>query len=275
MKVILWGVRGQTATPGGSYIKYGGNSMTIEIRNSDDELLILDLGTGARLLGPALQKHKKKLKEYNILISSVQYDRILGLPFFVPILFTPQNVINIYGPISKDDQFKHKISESMSYVYFPVRMDELKADIHFKEIQENTENQIGVFKVKAMRINYVTDCYAYKIQIDNKTLVYVPSNEEEENDASLTNFCKDADMLIHDSFFWKDDDIKGWGRSTFLQALKRAHKAKVKKLVMFGLNPDHRDEFLEKAYNKLKEVNTKLGYNIDFVIGKELDEYIL
>ncbi len=273
MKVTLWGVRAQTATPGASYQKYGGNSLCIEIRDSEDNLLIIDLGTGARVLGPEVLKHPKKLKEYHILISSVQYDRILGLPFFIPI-FIPNNSINIYGPRSVvGSMFRNKISESMSYVYFPVRMDELKADLSFKELDEKTKYNIGSFSVEAKRTNYITDCYAYKVTSEDKTIVYISSNEDKSNNDDLTEFSKNADILIHDSFFWKEEDIKGWGRSSFKQAMARASKAKVKKLIMFGLNPKHTDSFLDKVSEKLKDFSEKC--NIDFEIGVELKNYIV
>ncbi len=274
MKITLWGVRAQTATPGAHYQKYGGNTFCIELRDSNDELLIMDLGTGARSLGPSLVKHEKKIYDYNILISSVQYDRILGLPFFVPILFISDFNVNIYGPkADEDEEFKHRLSESMSFKYFPVRMDELKANISFKEFPDNEEQQIGVFTVKAFRTNYLTDCYAYKIKSEGKELVYVSSNEKNENDDELTEFCKNADLLIHDAFFWKEENMKGWGRSSFRQAMERASKANVKKLILFGFNPKHKDGFLDKVYAILEKLNKEKNYNLDFEIAKELDEY--
>jgi ribonuclease BN (tRNA processing enzyme) len=275
MKVTLWGIRAQTATPGDAYKKYGGNTLSVEIRDSNDELLVIDLGTGARALGPALFNHDKKLTNYNILISSVQYDRILGLPFFVPILFIPTFNINIYGPVSTNDSpFKKRISESMSYNYFPVRMDELKAHISFIELPESEVNNIGSFNVETFRTNYITDCYAYKIKADDKTLVYVSSNEEsQEGDNGLTDFCKGADLLLHDAYFWKEENTEGWGRSSFRNALIRANKADVKKLVFYGLNPNHTDKVLDIAKEKIQEYINKKGINIDFSIGKEHDTF--
>lgn len=274
MKITLWGVRAQTATPGAKYQKYGGNSFCIELRDSNDELLIMDMGTGARLLGSSLMGHKKKIYDYNILISSVQYDRILGLPFFVPILFIPDFNVNIYGPKTEEKgEFIDRLSESMSFKYFPVRMDELKANISFREFPDNEEQQIGAYLVKAFKTNYITDCYAYKVKSEGKTIVYISSNEENEDSGELTEFCEDADLLIHDAFFWKEKDMKGWGRSSFRQAMDRASKAKVKKLILFGLNPKHNDEILDKIYNYLDKINEKKDYNLDFEIAKELSKY--
>jgi ribonuclease BN (tRNA processing enzyme) len=275
MKVTLWGVRAQTATPGDAYKKYGGNTLSVEIRDSDNNLLIIDLGTGARLMGSSLFNQEKKYAQYNILISSVQYDRILGLPFFVPILFIPTFNINIYGPISSDKNlFKKRISESMSYNYFPVRMDELKAEFKFIEIPEKKVIQIGGYEVEAFKTKYVTDCYAYKVKSDRKTLVYISSNEDStKDDNGLTEFCRNADILLHDSYFWNEKNMKGWGRSSFRKAMLRGYQAGVKKLILYGLNPQHTDKMLDKALERLKIYDQNKGYNLDFTIGKELDTY--
>lgn len=277
MNITLWGIRAQTATPGGDFQKYGGNTFCMEVRDSNDNLLVVDLGTGAKNLGPALFKHNKKISEYNILISSVQYDRMLGLPFFAPILFIPNFKINIHGPVSEGKfTFRHKITESMSYVYFPVRIDELKAELSFTELENHKEYDIGVFKVFTYRTNYLTDCYAYKIiTSDGKTLVYVSSHENTNDDITkgLTAFCSNADIIFHDAFFWKELNTNGWGRSTYIEALERAYKAGVKKLVLYGLNPNHTDDFLDKIFHKLKEINDKNRYNIEFEIAIEGKSY--
>ncbi len=46
MKVRFWGVRGSIASPGPKTVRYGGNTTCIEIRTDNNELIILDAGTG-------------------------------------------------------------------------------------------------------------------------------------------------------------------------------------------------------------------------------------
>src|ERR1051326_6912430 len=48
--VRFWGTRGSIATPGEDTNKYGGNTSCNEVRGGD-QLLILDAGTGLRVLG--------------------------------------------------------------------------------------------------------------------------------------------------------------------------------------------------------------------------------
>jgi len=51
--VKFWGVRGSIPTPGPTTVHYGGNTSCVEVR-ADGRIIILDAGTGLRLLGRQL-----------------------------------------------------------------------------------------------------------------------------------------------------------------------------------------------------------------------------
>ena len=50
MYVRFWGVRGSTPTPIKTNLRYGGNTPCIEVRLKNDDLFVLDCGTGFRQL---------------------------------------------------------------------------------------------------------------------------------------------------------------------------------------------------------------------------------
>ena len=54
-RIRLWGVRGSIPVPGEGTVRYGGNTSCVEVR-ADGEIIILDAGSGIRLLGLALDK---------------------------------------------------------------------------------------------------------------------------------------------------------------------------------------------------------------------------
>src|SRR5665811_1691062 len=49
-RLRFWGVRGSIPTPGPTTVKYGGNTSCVEVR-ADGQIIVLDAGTGLRLLG--------------------------------------------------------------------------------------------------------------------------------------------------------------------------------------------------------------------------------
>src|SRR6266853_1760761 len=54
-RIRLWGVRGSIPVPGKGTVRYGGNTSCVEVR-ADGEIIVLDAGSGIRLLGLALDK---------------------------------------------------------------------------------------------------------------------------------------------------------------------------------------------------------------------------
>ena len=54
MKITCWGARGSIAVSGKDYVKYGGDTTCIEVRSKNNDIIILDSGTGMRRLGNKL-----------------------------------------------------------------------------------------------------------------------------------------------------------------------------------------------------------------------------
>ena len=48
MRLRFWGVRGALAAVGAEFQRVGGNTPCVEVRDQNDELLVLDAGIGAR-----------------------------------------------------------------------------------------------------------------------------------------------------------------------------------------------------------------------------------
>jgi ribonuclease BN (tRNA processing enzyme) len=62
-------------------------------------------------------------------------------------------------------------------------------------------------------------------------------------DGVLKEFAKGADVLIHDAQYTPEEyeRFKGWGHSTWEEAVKVAQECGVKQLVLFHHDPNHDD----------------------------------
>jgi phosphoribosyl 1,2-cyclic phosphodiesterase len=61
MMIKFWGVRGSIPSPGPHTVKYGGNTVCLELRfEGIDRLIIIDAGTGIRELGNYLMAHDRQ-----------------------------------------------------------------------------------------------------------------------------------------------------------------------------------------------------------------------
>ena len=54
MIIKSWGSRGSIPVSGPEYIKYGGDTTCIQITTKDNDIIIIDAGTGIRRLGNLL-----------------------------------------------------------------------------------------------------------------------------------------------------------------------------------------------------------------------------
>ena len=87
---------------------------------------------------------------------------------------------------------------------------------------------------------------------------------KEENEKML-NFCKGADILIHDAQYTAEEYEKhlGWGHSSYNYAMKVASQSNVKKLVFFHHDPNYKDKKLESIEEQCKnDARDKPGFEI-------------
>jgi ribonuclease BN (tRNA processing enzyme) len=68
-------------------------------------------------------------------------------------------------------------------------------------------------------------------------------------DPNVVELARNADLLIHDAQYTPEElkKKKGWGHSSWEQAIEVARQAKVKKLALFHHDPDHDDVFLSQV----------------------------
>ncbi len=268
MKVTFYGTRGSCPTPGPSTLKYGGNTACVLIESEGGQKLILDAGTGIRVIGDEfIQQHD----DIYILLSHNHYDHIQGFPFFKPI-YQKNRQIFIY-PSDTIPQQPRAIVEQINGSYFPLNEDELVADIHF--MSPNWQAQpvnINGFKVYRKTINHPNGGSAYVIESANKRIAYVTDNElsppvdAEHTTSSLEwkEFLLGLDLVIHDGQYTDVDmPLKhGWGHSLIAETIELAQSSHIEQLAIYSHDPDRTDDDLDQWQQTIDAM--KLDCNIFF-----------
>ncbi len=74
----------------------------------------------------------------------------------------------------------------------------------------------------------------------------------DEIDERIVDLAKGADLLIHEGQYTPEElpRFKGWGHSSWEQAVEVAERAVVKRLVITHHDPDHNDDFLREDEKK-------------------------
>jgi len=128
-KLSFWGVRGSTPTVDRATWRYGGNTPCLELITPDGKRLILDCGTGLRILGNRLAASPEKTIDAEILVTHYHWDHIQGIPFFAP-LYSAQNKFHFYSFRSDfigRDSLKRVFEAQMAHPYFPVDISAMSA----------------------------------------------------------------------------------------------------------------------------------------------------
>ena len=274
MKLTFWGTRGSIPSPGPNTIKYGGNTTCIEVRLEDGTLIIFDAGTGIRNLGSELVKSRKN-KVINLFISHSHWDHIQGFPFFTPA-YLEDTTINIFGCPPTYDKLQEILTNQMESKYFPVNFGELKAKIIFKEIT-NGYHKIGDATFSFIENNHPGTAYGFKVTESGCNMVFITDNELIPIDNKTTrwedflDFCKDADLLIHDAQYLNSEllNSSGFGHSSFEQTLDLGLQANVKQLIFFHHNPNRTDSELDYILNNVQDKLMDLDRDIIISAAQE------
>ena len=262
MVVKFWGVRGSIASPGPTTVRYGGNSACVTVDLGSDKTLVLDAGTGIRKLGESLSTGNGAIF---IVLSHIHWDHIQGYPFFVPI-FQPDREIHLIPTLREGNVF-NMLFEQMDGAHFPVKADSLPSTCRF--VAENAMPFLAShgFNVARIATNHPGGCYGYRIENEGRSVVYISDNEMEPPDGKITDFaefaqfCKGADVLIHDAQYTERDmpQKRGWGHSQVSQARDLAVAAQVKHLVLFHHDPNRTDDELDVIQDDVRAWLKKNG----------------
>jgi len=235
----------------------------------DDHVYILDAGTGIIPLGNELMG-QDDIRTLTIILTHYHWDHISGLPFFLPA-FVPGWKINFYGPAASSEELAYHISQQMKAPYFPIETETWLADIDYCAPPGPFE--VGPVAFKHYTVHHPGLTYAYRIHIDDKTLVYAPDNElafishviedrlaefdedekqlfeemKEEQRWRDIEFMDSCDMLIHDAQYTLEDyqRKRGWGHSCYIDTVNSAIDARCKNLILFSHDPGYDDEQLD------------------------------
>ena len=252
-KLTFWGVRGSIPTLDRETWRYGGNTPCLEFTAPSGARLVLDCGTGLRMLGNHWgQTLGERPVEAHVLVTHYHWDHIQGIPFFHPF-FEPQNRFHFYSFQSKylcPGSLRHVLEGQLASPYFPVDAGMMSATRCFREITGGEQFEIDGVRITARWLNHPQGCLGYRLDTQAGTVVYATDNEPgvPELDDSLRQLASGADVYIHDAQYSPEQlasGRKGWGHSSWLEGVKMARATGAKNLVLFHHDPDSTDRVVD------------------------------
>jgi len=249
MRVRFFGVRGSIPTPGPSTVRYGGNSVCVEVRLADDTRIVLDAGTGIRECGKQIER-EGYTGTIHLCITHPHWDHLIGLPFFDP-LYLPGRKITLH-PMTAAGSARMANPIMFDGEHFPVRFRDLPAQIDRSAAA--CEHRIGSARITAIELNHPGGANGFRIDDDDGTSVcYLTDNELDPSSghvttpAALARFAAGTSLLIHDAQYLPSDmpAKRGWGHSQVGDVLVLARDAGAAAVALHHHDPDRDDAALD------------------------------
>ena len=253
MKIRFWGVRGSFAMSGPDFLRYGGNTSSVEITAEDGRRLLVDLGTGATELAKQLMAAEfgSGQGHLSILLSHTHLDHIQGLPFFTPF-FVKGNQIRIIGASPSGLSLEEVLQNQLNPHYSPLYgLQNLAAGVSIETITPGASFTVDGFEVATLAVPHGNIWNtAFRICVDDRSAVFLSDVEYPEPSdpiAEVVALVRDCDLLVHDAMF-NDAEYaphRGWGHSSVTAALAVAERGQARRLALFHHNPDATDAAID------------------------------
>ncbi|MFH1683211.1 MAG: MBL fold metallo-hydrolase [Candidatus Woesearchaeota archaeon] len=249
---------------------YGGDTTCIEIQIKDTPLIMIDTGTGARLLGEVLLKRlveehnlnplnseKETAKDLHIFYTHYHWDHIQGFPFFAPSFINGEKKISIhfYGRKDARRRLSEVLAGQQQYPNFPVVLEDIPCAKTYNELNrlESRTINVGQAIINYQELTHPDSVFAYAFDIDGKKFVCATDTEHRNApDPRLLKIARGADILYYDSQYTPEEylDKFDWGHSTYEWAIRTALAAEVKTVVLGHHEPRRNDFDLEELKKK-------------------------
>lgn len=276
MMIRCWGARGSIPVSGEEYLRYGGDTTCIEIRTKSDEIIIIDAGSSIRRLGSRLLAEGRQ--QYTMIFTHAHWDHLMGFPFFKPI-YVEGTRITMYGCPFAQASVKQMIGRIMTPPNFPVRFEDIKAEVTYHEACADSFF-FGSVIVSPIPLSHPNQGQGYKFEEDGKRFVFLTDNElTYKHPGGLgyddyRDFSRGADLLIHDAEFREEDyqKTRTWGHSVYTDTLALALDAGVKKLGLFHHNQDRSDTAVDEMVADCRRIIADRRSSLDcFAVSQDME----
>ena len=248
MSLRFWGARGSLPAPGPATVRYGGNTLCVELRCGPN-LVILDAGSGLRTLGAVLAAAPRPV-DTDILLSHTHLDHICGLPFFAP-MYDPQARIRFWGGhLAPPAGIADALARSWQAPLMPSIDAEFRAQLTFHDFAAGDELKLRPrLRVGTAALRHPGNSIGYRIGWRGAHICYLTDTEHPQDglDQDLVRFAAGADVMIYDASYTEAEyrTRVGWGHSTWEAGVRLADAAAVRQLVLFHHDPSHDDAAMD------------------------------
>ena len=290
----VWGCRGGIPAPSTRNFdtrKFGGHTTCFEIRTrfqDTEELIIVDMGTGIRILGNDLIARLKRGEidqiRARVFMTHIHLDHTFGMGFFTPLFITGQK-IEFYA-LQMPSAFRdlnNQLASLIDGIQFPRHLDQLPSiasdnmnqkaihDVKFWDVLEFETVRVNVYE-----LNHPSGCAGWRFQERapdgsyTGSVLSIGTDTEHFSDTNpnVQQLGRNADLLVLDGQYSeaqylgtapdRSNSKQGWGHGTPRSCIREASQCGAKRLGITHHDPNHDDRTLEKMESKARRDNRRM-----------------
>jgi ribonuclease BN (tRNA processing enzyme) len=245
----------------------------VEVRSlqggEESPIVVLDAGSGIRLLGQYLMQHGEAQRPVHVFLSHRHMDHVLGLAHFAP-LFGRERAIQICCGDSEHESVPGFVSSLVAPPMFP-QVAGLAQAIETCDWPDGNRIDVGALFVSRHPARHPGEAAVFLVHDATGPLVaYAPDNELGYDDPSpavsawrsgLAQALHGVPVLVHDATYHADElpERRGWGHSSSAEAVRFAMECEAGTLVLFHHHPDRDDEAVERLVEAAREQVLRAG----------------
>lgn len=263
MRLILGGVRGTSPVADPKFAEFGGDTSAFLVEGTRGEAIVIDAGSGVRVLDPYLRQ-TDRASSILLLMTHYHLDHLMGFPSF-SVIYDVNWKLEIKGPrldgATAEDAVKHVLTRP----YWPLQLEALGSNIVFGDLPaDGGEPHIyHGLEVRWCPVQHLGGCVSYRMDdpVTRRSIIIATDLEwqlaSERDRHNFFEFCKypaPPDLLVFDGQFTPENyaRFRGWGHSTWQDAIDVARKAGARELIITHHHPHSDDETLRQIEKEVK-----------------------
>lgn len=234
MKVFLGGARGSWPVSGTDKVQYGGDTFALLAEGTDGAQVLVDAGSGVRNLRGRLRPGA------TLFFTHTHLDHLIGLPMLAGEAW-PRQLVSPRGGLPDI------LARVFSPPVWPVALPAAETPVPREPLT------IGGLRLSWREVPHPDGCLACRVDepatgaavvvaTDIEWQAMTPADRE-----SFADFARAADLLVFDAHFKPEEYAahKGWGHSTWADAIDAARRCGAKQLWLMHHAPERTDAELD------------------------------
>ena len=214
---------------------FGGHTTCSEISHNGSHLFV-DMGSGMNTASSGA----RPTDEFVIFLTHMHWDHIIGLPFFVPHLYSPMSRFVIYHVHQHAPEY---VCNQFNGVNFPVKWEVIQSRIQFRKLNVYESVDIGDVRVTPFRLDHPGGCFGYRFEAGGRSLAIGVDGEykrltPQELGEDL-RYYQNLDLLVFDSQYEMNELANrfDWGHCSPNIGVDLALREGIKTLVLSHHDP--------------------------------------